>query len=69
MRDVFVKLHITVEALKSTLVRSQDGQDLIEYALVAALIALGATASMTSVASAISAAYAGIGTKFSTYTR
>jgi len=35
----------------------QDGQDLVEYALIVALISLGATAAMQSVASDISAAF------------
>ena len=33
-------------------IRDESGQDLIEYALVAAIIALGATTAMTSVATA-----------------
>lgn len=52
-------------ALYSTiqrLVSGQDGQDLIEYALVVALIALGATAGMGSVATDINLAFNNIGT-------
>ena len=44
------------------LVSRQDGQDLIEYALVVALIALGATAGMGSVATDINTAFTNIGT-------
>jgi pilus assembly protein Flp/PilA len=44
------------------------GQDLIEYALVAALIALAATASMSGVAAAISTAFTSIGAHIGTYT-
>ncbi len=44
-----------------------SGQDLIEYALVAALIALAATAGMTGVATAINKAFSSIGTKLSSY--
>ena len=44
------------------------GQDLIEYALVVALIAFAAAAGMSSVASAINAGFTNIGTKLSTYT-
>ena len=40
--------------------RDENGQDLIEYALVAALIALGCIASMNSVASGISTAFSTI---------
>ena len=45
----------------------ESGQDLIEYALVAALIALAATAGMTGVAKAINSAFDSIGTKLSSY--
>ncbi len=40
----------------------ESGQDLIEYALVAALIALGAVAAMTGLKGSISSAFASIGT-------
>jgi pilus assembly protein Flp/PilA len=43
-----------------------SGQDLIEYALVAALIALGATAAMTSLAGSISTAFSTVGSKLTT---
>jgi pilus assembly protein Flp/PilA len=47
----------------SGLLSDESGQDLIEYALVAALIALGATAAMTTLAGTISTALASVGTK------
>ena len=47
---------------------NEDGQDLIEYALVAALIALAATAGMSSLASSINQAFTSIGTTVTTYT-
>ena len=53
-RDVMVALH-----------REDSGQDLIEYALIAALIALGAVAGMTAVASKINSAFSTIGNKLS----
>ena len=43
------------------LLRDESGQDLIEYALVAALIALGAIAAMNSVATGISNAFSAVG--------
>ena len=43
----------------------ESGQDLIEYALVAAIIALGATAAMTSLATTISGAFTKIGSSLS----
>ena len=43
------------------LLSNEDGQDLIEYAMVVALIALGATAGMSSLAGDINNAFAAIG--------
>jgi pilus assembly protein Flp/PilA len=46
------------------LLNREEGQDLVEYALVVAIIALGATASMQSLASVISTAFGSISTAF-----
>jgi pilus assembly protein Flp/PilA len=46
----------------------ESGQDLIEYALVVALIALAATAGMSAVATNIGNAFTSVGTKINTYT-
>ena len=43
--------------------KDEAGQDLIEYALVAALIALGATAAMSTLANSISNAFSTVGSK------
>lgn len=67
MRDISLKLYIKIQGLKNSL-RSEDGQDLIEYALVVALIALAATAGMKTVATDISNAFTSVGTKLTTYT-
>ena len=56
--------------VKSSLVelhRGDSGQDLIEYALIAALIALAATVGMGSVAKAINTAFSSIGQKLTSY--
>ena len=58
-----VKLYLKLQVL-----REDHGQDLIEYALVVALIALAATAGMNTVASDINTAFTSIGTKLTTYT-
>jgi pilus assembly protein Flp/PilA len=47
----------------SNLLRDESGQDLIEYALVAALIGLGATATMRTLAISIGTALTGVGTR------
>ncbi|MGB8886000.1 MAG: Flp family type IVb pilin [Candidatus Korobacteraceae bacterium] len=44
----------------NNLLRDESGQDLIEYALVAALIALGAVAAMNGVATGISNAFSAV---------
>ncbi|MFB3920862.1 MAG: Flp family type IVb pilin [Terriglobia bacterium] len=51
-----------------TIFHGEDsGQDLIEYALIAALIALAATVGMGSVATAINEAFSSIGAKMKSY--
>jgi pilus assembly protein Flp/PilA len=54
--------------VKVQILREEQGQDLIEYALVVALIALAATVGMGSVATAINTAFTNVGTKLTTYT-
>ena len=63
-----MKTLLTRIYVKAQILREDHGQDLIEYALVAALIALAATAGMTSVAKAINNAFVSIGSKLTTYT-
>jgi pilus assembly protein Flp/PilA len=65
--NLYVKLHAIRGRLRS-MIGDQHGQDLIEYALVVALIAFAAAAGMTSVATKINAAFTNIGTKLTTYT-
>lgn len=49
----------------NNLLAEESGQDLIEYALVAALLGLGAVASMKTLATTISSAFGSIGTSLS----
>ena len=51
--------------LLNNLMTDESGQDLIEYALVAALVALGAVASMRTLGTTISTAFTTIGTTLS----
>jgi pilus assembly protein Flp/PilA len=44
----------------------EEGQDLVEYALVVALIALAATAGMGSLATALNGAFTSLGTTLTT---
>jgi len=48
--------------LLGNLIDEESGQDLIEYALVAALVGLGSIASMNTLASSISNTFTNIGT-------
>ena len=71
MRDTMLKLFVKVQDLTGrvrNLAANENGQDLIEYALVVALIAFAAAAGMTTVATKINAAFTNIGTKLTTYT-
>jgi len=52
---------------RAQFLREEHGQDLIEYALVVALIAFAATAGMSSVAGKINTAFTKIGTTLTTY--
>ena len=56
---------VAIKQTLSALLQDESGQDLIEYALVAAIIALGATAAMTSLAGTISSAFSKVGTSLS----
>ncbi len=64
MKNYFLMLSVKVQSLLS----EEDGQDLIEYALVVALIALAATAGMGTLAGDINAAFSNIGAKLTGYT-
>jgi pilus assembly protein Flp/PilA len=68
MNNLLLKAYVKIQILKSTLIQDERGQDLIEYALVVALIAFAATAGMTTVAGKINTAFTNIGTKLTTYT-
>jgi len=58
MNDMILKLYI-----KAQIFREENGQDLIEYALVAALIAFAAVVGMNNVATNINVAFSKIGSK------
>jgi pilus assembly protein Flp/PilA len=63
MKDKLLKLSVKLQVL----LMSEEGQDLIEYALVVALIAFAATAGMKTLANDLNAAFGTIGTKVTTY--
>ncbi len=59
MNNMLLKLYVKFQDLKN----NEDGQDLVEYALVVALIAFGATAGMSTLATGINAAFNTISSK------
>ena len=64
MRKFMIRLYLDAQRV----LREQYGQDLIEYALVVALIAFAATAGMNTVAADINIAFTNIGSKLVVYT-
>jgi pilus assembly protein Flp/PilA len=66
MNTLFWKAYVKMRILKADLIEDERGQDLIEYALVVALIAFAAVAGMSTVANQINTAFSNIGTKLST---
>lgn len=67
-RETVLKIYITLQTWKEAVAQNESGQDLIEYALVVSLIALAATAGMSSIATKIRNAFTAVGTKLATYT-
>jgi len=63
MKTLLLRLAAKAQALSES-----RAQDLVEYALVAGLIALAATAGMNSVATSINTAFTNLGTAITTYT-
>jgi pilus assembly protein Flp/PilA len=55
MKNLIHKLTLAIHAIKN-----EEGQDLVEYALVVALIAFAATAGMGSLATSINGAFSQI---------
>jgi len=58
MNDMILKLYV-----KAQILNEDSGQDLIEYALVAALIAFAAVAGMNGLSGKINTAFGTIGSK------
>jgi pilus assembly protein Flp/PilA len=63
MNTLLIKLYVKIQELASR----EEGQDLVEYALVVALIAFGATAGMKSLATGLNSAFQGISTTLGSY--
>ena len=63
MKDTLLKLSIKLQSL----MLREEGQDLIEYALVVALIAFAATAGMKVLATDINTAFGNVGSVLNSY--
>jgi pilus assembly protein Flp/PilA len=62
MKNTILKAYVKAQMLKNVL-KNEEGQDLIEYALVVALIAFAAIAGMSTLATDINTAFTDVGTK------
>jgi pilus assembly protein Flp/PilA len=67
MKELALRVYALLQSLPFAL-RDESGQDMIEYALVMGLIAMGAVAAMQGLAASIVAGFASIGTKVTGYT-
>ena len=56
MKNLILKLYVKIQ----TLVDREEGQDLVEYALVVALVAFGATAALQTLGSGLNSAFTNI---------
>lgn len=71
MKDLTLRLYVRLHALKGAVrdaMKDENGQDMVEYAVVMGLIALGATVAMKGLATTIGTGLTSIGTKVTTYT-
>ena len=62
MRNAFLKLYIKAQSLRDSL-KDENGQDLVEYALVIAVVVLAMVGGATTMAGTINSAFANLGTK------
>jgi Flp pilus assembly pilin Flp len=63
MKDLLLKLYVKAQAL-----REERGQDMVEYALVVGIIALGATATMETIGTSVVAMWTKVNTELTTAT-
>jgi Flp pilus assembly pilin Flp len=65
MQNKFLKLYAGAQALKNAL-KSEDAQDLVEYAAVIMIVVLGLTAGMHTLATGINTAMSSVVTQITT---
>jgi pilus assembly protein Flp/PilA len=64
MNLILFKLYIKIHELADR----EDGQDLVEYAMLVALIAFGAAAGMKTLSNALNLAFSNVSSRLGTYT-
>jgi len=67
MQKLSVKIYMNLQRVKEAL-SDECGQDMVEYAIVMGLIALGATTAMKGLATLIGTAFTNVGNTVNTYT-
>ena len=65
MQNMILKMYAKIQSANNVL-KNEEGQDLIEYALVVALIAFAAVAGMNTLANGINTAFTNIATTLGT---
>lgn len=63
MNDLMIKMYVAVKSM----IEREEGQDLVEYALVVALIAFGAITGMGYLSKGINNAFSAVATTLTTY--
>ena len=66
MNQLTAKIYIKLQTVREML-KSDNGQDLIEYVLIGGVVALGAIAGMSTFASDVNSAFTNLGGKLTTY--
>jgi pilus assembly protein Flp/PilA len=64
MNTLLIKLYVRLQELSSR----EEGQDMVEYALIVCLISLGCTATSKFLAGGLTTAYSNISSTLGTYT-
>ena len=67
MKDLILKYFVRMQLFQD-IVKEESGQDMVEYAVVMGLIALGATVAMKGLATTIGAAFTNVGNTVNSYT-
>jgi pilus assembly protein Flp/PilA len=67
MKKSVLRVYVQMQALQFALM-DESGQDMVEYAVVMGLIALGAVVAMNSLAASIGSGFTSVGGKVTGYT-